>query len=101
MCYQLRSGGMLIGRIAVSGTFTSRQGLPPRDFVRHPPQPPAPRVGAGRKIFSPPVCAGRQPEQRGGTIGNNYALDMLIGESLDIHIEARLARVTDSQLGFA
>ena len=42
-----------------------------------------------------------KPDNWSGTIGNHYALDMLIGESLDIHIEARLARVTDSQLGFA
>ena len=28
-------------------------------------------------------------------------LGMLIGESLDIHVDARLARVTETQLGFA
>ncbi|MFI4969323.1 MAG: PilZ domain-containing protein [Lysobacterales bacterium] len=42
-----------------------------------------------------------KPDNWSGQLGDVYALDMLIGESLDIHVEARLARVTDSQLGFA
>lgn len=46
------------------------------------------------------VLVGR-PNHWLGRIGDLYALDMLIGESLDIHVEARLARVTENQLGFA
>jgi PilZ domain len=42
-----------------------------------------------------------RPEVWGGRIGDLYALDMLIGEALNIHVEARLARITDNQLGFA
>ena len=43
----------------------------------------------------------RRPENWSGTMGDVYMLDMFIGESLDIHVEARLARATDAQLGFA
>lgn len=46
------------------------------------------------------VLVGR-PQGWGGRIGDRYVLDMLIGDSLDIHVEARLARITDDQLGFA
>ena len=46
------------------------------------------------------VLVTRPPNWRGG-IGDVYVLDMLIGESLDLHVEARLARLTDDQLGFA
>lgn len=42
-----------------------------------------------------------RPEGWGGQIGDRYVLDMLIGDSLDIHVEARLARITDERLGFA
>lgn len=46
------------------------------------------------------VLVGRPPNWR-GAIGDVYMLDMLIGESLDLHVEARLARATQDQLGFA
>ncbi len=46
------------------------------------------------------VLVARPPSWR-GSVGDLYALDMLIGDSLDIHVEARLARVAPSQLGFA
>jgi len=42
-----------------------------------------------------------RPENWRGLIDEIFVLDMLIGESLDIHVEARLVRVTDNQLGFA
>ena len=42
-----------------------------------------------------------RPEAWSGRIGDLYALDMLFGETLDIHVEARLARVTDAELAFA
>ncbi|MEO5626330.1 MAG: PilZ domain-containing protein [Dokdonella sp.] len=42
-----------------------------------------------------------KPEQWNGVVGDIFSLDMLIGESLDIHVEARLARITEGQLGFA
>ncbi|GAA0703943.1 hypothetical protein GCM10009105_00400 [Dokdonella soli] len=42
-----------------------------------------------------------KPDNWSGAVGDVFALDMLIGDSLDIHVEARLARVTDDRLGFA
>jgi len=42
-----------------------------------------------------------RPEAWNGRIGDLYALDMLFGETLDIHVEARLARITDGELAFA
>lgn len=42
-----------------------------------------------------------RPEAWVGRVGELFALDMLIGESLNIHVEARLARATADQLGFA
>lgn len=42
-----------------------------------------------------------KPDKWNGKIGDIFSLDMLIGESLDIHVEARLARATEDQLGFA
>ena len=42
-----------------------------------------------------------KPDGWHGAVGEVFALDMLVCDSLDIHVEARLARVTDSQLGFA
>ena len=41
-----------------------------------------------------------KPEHWSGRIGDVFALDMLIGEALDIHVEAALVRVTDNSLGF-
>lgn len=46
------------------------------------------------------VLVGR-PENWRGVVGDMYVLDMLIGDSLDLHVEARLARETGDQLGFA
>lgn len=46
------------------------------------------------------VLVGR-PQGWSGRIGDRYVLDMLIGDSLDIHVEARVARITDERLGFA
>lgn len=46
------------------------------------------------------VLVGR-PDAWAGKVGDLYVLDMLIGDELDIHVEARLARVTENQLGFA
>ena len=42
-----------------------------------------------------------RPDSWHGKIDDVFVLDMLIGESLDIHVDARLARLTDTQLGFA
>ena len=42
-----------------------------------------------------------RPDNWRGRIDELFILDMLIGESLDIHVDARLARVTETQLGFA
>lgn len=42
-----------------------------------------------------------RPDNWRGRIDEVFVLDMLIGESLDIHVEARLARLTETQLGFA
>lgn len=46
------------------------------------------------------VLVGR-PADWNGNIGDCYVLDMLIGDSLDLHLEARVARITDDCLGFA
>jgi hypothetical protein len=43
----------------------------------------------------------QKPDGWRGAIGDLYALDMLIGETLDIHVEARLARISATRLGFA
>lgn len=40
------------------------------------------------------------PESWDGRTGDLFALDMLIGDALDIHVEARLVRITATQLGF-
>ena len=41
-----------------------------------------------------------KPDHWNGRPGDVYALDMLIGDALDIHVEAALVRVTGTQLGF-
>ena len=43
----------------------------------------------------------RKPEVWNGRIGDVFVLDMLIGDTLNIHVEAKLARVSRGQLGFA
>ncbi len=42
-----------------------------------------------------------KPAKWHGKVGDVFLLDMLICESLDIHVEARLARTTEDHLGFA
>jgi hypothetical protein len=42
----------------------------------------------------------RPPSWR-GQVGDTYNVDILIGDALDIHVIARLARVADGELGFA
>lgn len=46
------------------------------------------------------VLLGRPADWR-GKIGDLYALDMIVGEELNIHVEATLARITERHLGFA
>lgn len=41
-----------------------------------------------------------KPAAWNGVEGGLYALDMLIGDSLDIHVEASLVRVTNDRLAF-
>ncbi|MGN6519185.1 MAG: PilZ domain-containing protein [Dokdonella sp.] len=42
-----------------------------------------------------------KPDNWRGKVDDVFVLDMLSGEALDIHVDARLARVTETQLGFA
>ncbi|MCK9538670.1 MAG: PilZ domain-containing protein [Dokdonella sp.] len=46
------------------------------------------------------VRVGR-PDGWVGQLGEVFLLDMLIGDSLNIHVEAELARMEEQQLGFA
>jgi len=43
----------------------------------------------------------RRPEDWSGKPGDLFVLDMLIGEELNIHLEATVARVTEDHVGFA
>jgi len=43
----------------------------------------------------------RRPSDWRGALGDVYVLDMMIGADLNIHLEARVARVTDWHVGFA
>jgi PilZ domain-containing protein len=43
----------------------------------------------------------RRPFDWRGALGDHYVLDMVIGPSLNIHLEAVVARVTDWHVGFA
>ncbi len=36
-----------------------------------------------------------------GQLGQMYALDMIIGEDLNIHVDATVARITELHIGFA
>ena len=36
-----------------------------------------------------------------GHLGQMYALDMMIGEDLNIHVDATVARITERHIGFA
>lgn len=56
--------------------------------------------GEIENISATGVLVGR-PHGWTGTVGEVFSLDMLIGDELNIHVEARLARTTETQLGFA
>jgi PilZ domain len=43
----------------------------------------------------------RRPEGWAHGVGELFALDMMIGVDLNIHLEATVARVTDAHIGFA
>jgi hypothetical protein len=42
-----------------------------------------------------------RPDGWDGKIGDLYALDMVIGDELNIHVDATVARITPHHLGFA
>ena len=42
-----------------------------------------------------------KPEGWNGQLGDLYALDMIIGEDLNIHVDASVARITAHHIGFA
>src|SRR5690349_5087228 len=42
-----------------------------------------------------------KPDDWRGHVGDLYSLDMIVGEELNIHVEATLARVLERSLGFA
>ena len=42
-----------------------------------------------------------KPDDWNGQVGDLYQLDMIVGEELNIHVEATLARVLERSLGFA
>ncbi|HZP85914.1 MAG TPA: PilZ domain-containing protein [Burkholderiales bacterium] len=42
-----------------------------------------------------------RPEGWNGKLGDLFALDMIIGEELNIHLEATVARITEHHIGFA
>ncbi len=42
-----------------------------------------------------------RPEKWKGQPGDMYALDMIIGEDLNIHVDATVARITTYNVGFA
>lgn len=43
----------------------------------------------------------RRPEEFTGKAGDMFVLDMMIGDELNIHLEATVARVTADSVGFA
>lgn len=43
----------------------------------------------------------RRPDEWNGKVGDLFALDMMVGEELNIHVEAIVARVTERSVGFA
>lgn len=85
-------------------TNRSRQGLRPARM----PIKSAVLIGSGpnswaseiRNISATGVLVDK-PESWSGEVGARYTLDMLFGEFLNIHVEARLARVGEGELGFA
>lgn len=42
-----------------------------------------------------------QPDAWNGKLGDLYALDMIIGGDLNIHVDATVARITPGHVGFA
>ena len=42
-----------------------------------------------------------KPADWKGHVGDMYTLDMIIGDDLNIHVEATVARVTENHVGFA
>jgi PilZ domain len=42
-----------------------------------------------------------RPSGWNGQLGHMYALDMIIGEDLNIHVDATVARITERHIGFA
>jgi len=43
----------------------------------------------------------RRPDGWAFPVGDHFALDMMIGDDLNIHVEASVARVTAEHVGFA
>lgn len=43
----------------------------------------------------------RKPDGWNGTVGNHVSMDMLVGDSLNIHVEAVVVRVAGDSIGFA
>lgn len=43
----------------------------------------------------------RRPSNWDGIVGEIYILDILIGDTLNIHVEAMVMRVTDTHVGLA
>jgi hypothetical protein len=43
----------------------------------------------------------QRPGDWAGSIGQNYVLDMLVGEEINIHVEAAVTRITPAHVGFA
>jgi hypothetical protein len=43
----------------------------------------------------------RKPDAWAHGVGELFALDMMIGDNLNIHLEATVARVTEEHIGFA
>jgi hypothetical protein len=43
----------------------------------------------------------RRPDGWRFTVGDLFALDMMIGPELNIHVEASVARITEEHVGFA
>jgi PilZ domain-containing protein len=43
----------------------------------------------------------RRPDAWGHGVGELFALDMMIGDDLNIHLEATVARITAEHIGFA
>ncbi len=43
----------------------------------------------------------RRPDGWNGTVGSHVSMDMLVGDSLNIHVEAVVVRVANDSIGFA